>query len=242
MLSLPLKKLIPLLAFLGLTAGSVPTQAGFVEVPLPADNFKLQDLTNGFFYPASAALTVGGVPFTIAQDASDNNAWAQWTGGPFPITPVFDIPVGIFGVTTVYTLMDSFFGSCGTTIGSVEFQGSGGANAVFDLVEGDNIRDHFLGGFCNTIAPGTPSIAFSSGDFNEVHLDVQTFNLPAAFASETLTHVILTDMGLVGAGEPFITSLTVAVVPEPGSLLLLGAGFAVWGGITRKRRRIGAPS
>jgi hypothetical protein len=82
---------------------------------------------------------------------------------------------------------------------------------------------------------------WKDGPSNEVHLDVQTFNLPAAFASETLTHVILTDLGLVGAGEPFITSLTVAAVPEPGSLLL-GAGFAVWGGITRNRRRMETPA
>jgi hypothetical protein len=136
---------------------------------------------------------VGGVPFSIAQDVNGNNMWAGIVAGP-PLPTSLDIPVNVFGVTSAYMLMDSFFGACGSTIGSVEFKGSGGADVTFNLVEGANIRDHFVGGFCNTIAAGTPTIDFGG----DVHLDRQTFSLPSAFQSQTLTHIIVTDFGLGG--------------------------------------------
>ena len=150
--------------------------------------------------------------------------------------PIPDIPVNVFGVTTGYTLMNSFFGTCGVTIGTVEFLGSGGASQIFALTEGMNIRDHIQGAFCNTLDPGTPSMAFGG----DVRLDRQTYGLSSAFLSQTLTHVILTGLFQGGAGEPFITSLTVnngvAAVPEPGTLLLLGVGLAAFAGVGRTGR------
>ena len=227
-----LRKLVPLLSAVGLlAAGNMPAHAAFVQVPLSSDNAKLQDLTNGNNYPVSGALTVGGVPFTIAVDANGNNMWTTFLNGT-----VLDIPVNVFGVSTGYTLMNSIFGSCGATIGTVEFQGSGGADQTFALIEGINIRDHIVGAFCNNIAPGTPSMDFGG----DVHLDRQTFALSSAFLSQTLTHVVLTGFHLGGLGEPFITSLTVnngvTSVPEPGTLILLGVGLAVFASVGRRKR------
>lgn len=228
-----LQKLVSLLAVAGLAAATLPAHATLIEVPLPTLNDSLQNLTNGSNYPTSGALTVGGIPFTIAQDANGNNMWATFL---LPV-PVLDIPVNVFGAVTGYTLMNSFFGVCGTTIGSVEFKGTGGADVIFNLVEGTNIRDHFTGVFCNTIDPGTPTINFGG----DVHLDLQTFVLPASFASETLTHIILTGFKQGGGGEPFITSVTVQdgvnPAPEPGTLMLLGVGLAAFVSVQRKGRR-----
>src|SRR5262249_2752008 len=117
----------------------------------------------------------------------------------------FDIPTYVAGPTTVYTLMNSIFGTAGSDIATVEFRGLNGSDARFDLVEGTNIRDHFNGSFNNTIAPGTPSAAFGSSD----RLDGQTFVLPAAFATDTLTDIIVTGHGGNPQGEAFLAAVTV---------------------------------
>ena len=108
-----------------------------------------------------------------------------------------------------------------TRSAAVEFKGTNGADATFSLIEGTNIRDYYTFGDNNVIAPGTPSISFGGG---AVHLDMQTFVLPAAFSSARLTDIILTSSGGTPQGNPFLAAATVATASGPAQLVLLGSG------------------
>jgi hypothetical protein len=113
--------------------------------------------------------------------------------------------------------MNSSCGTFGADIATLEFFGAGGAFASFDLVEGANIRDHYDGYYCNTIADGTPSASFDGG----VRLDRQTFVLPTSFAGDTLTQISFIGTSTSAlAGAAFLAAMTVESVPEPSSLIL----------------------
>ena len=115
--------------------------------------------------------------------------------------------------TTVYTLINSAYGTYGDTVGSVEFQATGGLDYTVNLVEGGDIRDHNNDGFNNTIGQGklggvyVGSVYYGGG---QVRLDEQGFLLPTSFNSATLTAIILHGTGEYPAGEPFLAAATVA--------------------------------
>src|SRR5262249_19126775 len=121
-------------------------------------------------------------------------------------------------------------GSAGSDIGTLEFKGDGGADVTFHLVEGTNIRDHDNGVFVNTLSDATvATVEFDSGN---VRLDRQQWDLPAAFATQTLVEVVFTGNDGTGAlaagdGVRFIAGLTVSTstAPEPTSLGLLAIGL-----------------
>ena len=168
---------------------------------------------------APTTLTVGGVDFALVPDGTSTSSLGilQTTGSGTS----FDIPVDIAGATTLYTLINSTYGIAGDTVGTVEVKGTGGLDATFNLVEGTNIRDYNNDGYENTIAAGTPSATFGNG---QVRLDMQTFTLPAAFATATITDIILTSEGGTPQGNPFLAAATVATKSGPSQIVLLGAG------------------
>jgi hypothetical protein len=188
-------------------------------------------------------LTIGGVDFKLATGA---------VGGPGIFqtdsfaSPSAIISVNVFGVGAVYTLVNSAFGAFGDDNGTIEFIGSGGADAVFHFIQGTNIRDHFNGSFVNTVTdPGIATATFTDpNNGDEVRLDRQTFDLPAAFATQTLTSIVFT--GFHGfdpngvqdfaKGEPFLAGVTVATTPEPASLALwsIGGLFGLLAGRLRR--------
>ncbi len=94
---------------------------------------------------------------------------------------------------------------------------------TFNLVEGTNIRDWVNDGYNSAIAGGTPSATFDNG---ATRFDMQTFVLPSAFASATLTDIILTNVGGNPQGIPFLTAATVATTSGTPQLVLLGGGTA----------------
>jgi hypothetical protein len=198
--------------------------------PLPGVNADLNTFDHGSYYPHGGNLTVGSVPFTLTTDpGGSGDSFVVEDPVVFgrtdpPGGAVFDIPVGVAGLRTVYTLMDSGWGVLGQNIASVEFIGSGGGDYKQTLVEGTNIRNHSYGisslNLCNQIAPGTPTMTFTGGGTggpgNEVHLDTQTWPLPAAFASQTLTDIKFITYGNVPNGVPFLAALTVSTsLPGP---------------------------
>jgi hypothetical protein len=204
-----------------------PVWADFSAVSIDAlVNADLRAWTSGEYYPvAPTSVTVGGVNFDLAPFGANS------LGIFYSLeTQVNSITADVFGATTVYTLMNSAYGAYGQNIATLEFYGSDGAFASFDLIEGSNIRDHFNGMYCNAIAAGTPTANYGPGDC--VRLDRQTFTLPSSFADEILTQIVFKSYGNDWAGQPFLAAVTVETrpVPLPGAALLgmLGLTVAGW--------------
>ena len=194
-------------------------------------NGDLTGYTGGSSYPQhGGSITVDGITFDLATIGSQNDTAIVQTNG----TQDFSIPVDISGVSSVYVLVDSAFGSCGSTVGQIDFVGSSQTD-VYKLTEGDNLRDHFNGQFCNTAGSVTGTANFGSD-----RLDMDAIKLPASFLHQTLESIDFKGFGNDPLGEPFLAALTLvnrtsltdqtnlngladpAPVPEPSSLLFLG--------------------
>lgn len=212
------------------------------NIPVSLDgltNVDLRTYTSSTLYPiAPTTLTVGGVDFSLTPNGAAPNSLGIIQAPPGD--SLFTIPTSIFGPTAVHTLINSAFGKSGEVNGRLEFVGTGGAFASFDLTQGINLRDHFNGTFNNTVTdPTIVTVNFGGG---RVRLDRQTFLLPASFATQTLTEIRLvgTNAGLP-QGQAFLAAATVTapvvVAPEPSTLVMLASGL---GGTSlffwRKRR------
>jgi hypothetical protein len=112
------------------------------------------------------------------------------------------IPVNVAKVKTVYTLMNTEWGSTQSGLITVTFTGSGGATWTVDLTGGVNVRDYNNGNYTNTCLCQLPGGVGQSGAINAwtngsspQRLDEQLYELPASFASQTLESITITDNG-----------------------------------------------
>ncbi len=220
------RRIIFLAVFLWLsTAAGAWASVAYTTLTLPALNVDISTWTDGGVYDSvfPGDHTWNGVPFSLAVDASDNNAFMG----------TLEIPVDVYGVATAYTLINTAFGSYGSVVGTVEFFGSDGAYYSVDLTEGINVRDHYYGSFNNVIDGVNALLAYGASS-SGAHLDMQVYNLPSDFADETLVKIVFTGYSS-GGGNPFIAGATVAAVPIPGAAWLLGSGLVSLIGSKRKR-------
>lgn len=220
------------LAAIALASATVVSQAAsFTTLTLPTLNADIRTWTDGSVYVPlfPGTHTYNGVPFALAVDAHSNTAY--YTGAN---PAALDIAVGVYGVTTAYSLINSGYGAYGANVGSMEFFGSGGAYYKVALVEGTNVRDHYDGVF-NNIIDGVNAVPWFNVGPGRSRLDQQIYNLPVAFATQTLDKITFTGLDMGREGVPFIAGATVAVVPEPGTFALMGAGFGL---LVLLRRRV----
>jgi hypothetical protein len=188
-------------------------------------NSDLTTYSGGSNYPQNGGtLTVAGVTFQLATIGPNNHTAVIQGSTVFDDTQTYSIPVNLFGITVVNTLINSAFGSLGTDIGSLVFVGAGGETFTYTLTEGFNVRDHFQDGFVNSATNLAGTADFGPPDNPELdRLDMQRIVLPAAFASDTLTRIDFNSFGQGGNGAPFLAAIdasAAAAVPGP----IVGAG------------------
>ena len=183
--------------------------AQWVTVDLsPFANDRIQT----YWQPQSLSLPegpvcLGGVPFDI-QTAGGNNAWnAYQATGPHP--RVLNVPIILAGATEVHTLINTLYGSAGpTSYIRLEFFGSMGAYHHKDFYGDVDVRDVLESGYTNDINTPTTLNVFNTGSaWHHVRLDKQQIVLPAAFSSQVLTSMRLTDTGYVNGNWVSIASI-----------------------------------
>jgi hypothetical protein len=189
----------------------------------------------------TGAQTFNGTPFTIASDTSG----ARYASAYLNSTSTITIATDIVRATNAYSLINTIWGQLGPySYLSLTFNGSAGATQTFDLVGGDDIRDFNNYAYTNTIN-GTTTINAVTVDSGAHRLDEQLYTLDAAFLTQDLTSITMTDTGADGFSRGALTGLTIAsadapagAVPEPASWAMMVGGFGVIGAVTRRRKRI----
>jgi hypothetical protein len=134
-------------------------------------------------------------------------------GGTVSIT----IPVNVAKVKTVYTLMNTEWGSTESGLITITFTGSGGATWTFQLTGGVNVRDYNNGNYTNTCIcqlPGgvgqSATISAWTDSSGQQRLDEQIYELPAAFATQTLESITITDSGDENVQRAILAAVTVS--------------------------------
>lgn len=214
-----------------LSTGVSAASGAFVTVDLSMQvNADIRTYTAGDNYPVGGSIAdFGGVPFqTTLQDANDSSFGVI----QLPVTEQpssFSLAVEIGGAATLFTLANSAFGQFGALNGTLEVFGTNGAYASFDLIQGDNLRDHFNGVYNNTASnPTNFATDFGGG----ARLDRQRFDLPAVFAGETVNELRFSGTGSSATGAAFLAGATFELIPSPGA-----ASVAMLAGMAGLRRR-----
>ncbi|MBN2133831.1 MAG: PEP-CTERM sorting domain-containing protein [Sedimentisphaerales bacterium] len=182
--------------------------------------------------------TLGGVPFDISSNGLGYEAWAAgYVPGVGDGQLTLSIDVGVYGVTDVYTLINTHAGASGPdSYASLVFTGSGGATYTKHLVGNEDIRDYYPNIYTNLINGTTTTQVFWSA-YNDERLDMQHIVLPFEFATQTLTTIVLVDDGRPYFQRTVLDGVTVQYVPEPSILALIGIGaFGMLAFVWQRRR------
>ena len=166
------------------------------------------------------AQTYDGIPYVILGNShgTANNFWSSdiaASGGSGTVSVT--VPINVAKVKTIYTLMNTFWGSTQSGLLSVTFTGSAGATWTVNLVGGSNVRDYNQNGSTtDTILCQLPGAVGKTATVNAwvngegQRLDEQVFELPAAFRTQTLVSMTITDSGNSGEQRSFLAGVTVS--------------------------------
>jgi hypothetical protein len=158
-----------------------------------------------------------GVTFDIPGTATTKNAWSAYeaaNGGSAKVSVT--IPVNIKDVKTVYTLMNTDWGSAAKGLLAITFTGTNGATWTYDPLGNVNIRDYNNGSYTDTIGcalPTGPETSATVAAFKNnkgQRLDMQIYELPATFAGQTLVSITVTDSGNTGVQRSILAAVTVS--------------------------------
>jgi hypothetical protein len=166
--------------------------------------------TSGTNYPVGGFYTnYAGITFYLAAFPGITNGLGVVLTGVGTVTApkTNNFPLSVTNAVTVYTIMNSEYGQAGKTNGTLDFYGAQGAHASFNLMQGFNLRDHYNGGFQNTISSNLMSLYW--GASKSVRLDCQGWLLPTNFYSQTLTNIQVRSFGNNPNGIATITAITI---------------------------------
>jgi hypothetical protein len=179
------------------------------------------EIINCSTYPFGAQ-TYDGIPYLIPGNAKGtvNNFWsseiaADGGSGTVSVT----VPINVAKVKTVYTLMNTLWGSTQAGLIAITFKGSDGATWTFDPVGNVNVRDYNNNGSTtNSIACQLPGGVGQSATINAwvngqgQRLDEQVYELPTAFRTQTLVSMTIADSGNTGFQRSFLAAVTVSTL------------------------------
>jgi hypothetical protein len=158
-----------------------------------------------------------GVTFDIPGVANTDNVWSAYeaaNGGSEKVSVT--IPVNIKDVRTVYTLMNTDWGSTAKGLLAITFTGTNGATWTYDPIGNVNIRDYNNGTFTDGIGcalptgPGTAATVSAFKNGKGQRLDMQIYELPATFAGQTLVSITITDSGNSDVQRSILAAVTVS--------------------------------
>jgi hypothetical protein len=163
-----------------------------------------------------------GIPYIIPGNAGGtaNNFWSsEIAAGGGSGTVSVTIPINVANVRTVYTLMNTLWGTTQSGLISITFTGSGGATWTFNPVGGVDVRDYNDGSLTDSIACQLPRAGATAATINawvnkggRQRLDEQVYKLPASFFGQTLVSMTITDNGNTNLQRSFLAALTVSTV------------------------------
>jgi hypothetical protein len=207
---------IATLLMLYMSLGTANAQQYPVDISAEVNSNWCPDVGNCSTFPFGTQ-KYDGVTFNIPGSATTSNVWEAYTaagGGSGQVSVT--IPVNIANVRTVYTLMNTNWGSAQTGLLAVTFTGTNGATWTYTPLGNVDIRDYNQDGFTNSIACRLPGGVHQAGTVNAwtngqgQRLDMQIFELPASFKGQTLSSVTITDNGASGVQRSFLAAVTVS--------------------------------
>lgn len=184
-------------------AHAATAQGSFVPLPLPTQNlnYDVRDLSPVYSGVISGTQTYENVPFEMRTNGSGNNALMTPIPGQSLLSDnvsatTYSIPANIYGARAVYTLINSVYDSSSGE--SISFVASDGTTSTVSLSFGQNVRRYTGSRSLNSTV-----VRNVVGTESGAHLDMQRFDLPASFATKTLTEIRFSSRGTVPSALSF---------------------------------------